>query len=36
MTEAEFLKHLAKEATGVVINPLGISLLLQVNRKKSD
>lgn len=36
MTETEFLRHLAKEATGVVVNPLGISLLLQVNRKKSD
>lgn len=32
MTEDEFLHHLSKEATGVVVNPLGISLLLQVNR----
>lgn len=36
VTEAEFLKHLAKEATGVIVNPLGIGLALQVNRNTPE
>ena len=31
MTEGEFLRHLAPEATGVAVNPFGISLVLRIN-----
>lgn len=34
VTEREFLKHIAKETTAIVINPFGVSLVLQVNRKE--
>lgn len=36
VTEAEFLKHIAKEATGIVVNPFGISLVLRVNRNQKQ
>lgn len=34
VTEGEFLKYLAKDAAGIVVNPFGISLVLQVNRNQ--
>lgn len=33
VSEQEFVKHLAKETTAIVINPFGVSLVLKVNRK---
>lgn len=34
VTEGEVLKHLAKEASGIVVNPFGVGIVLQVKRNQ--